>query len=72
MGLPHPEDETFTFRRFIEAMVEPFFYRLAYVDLYGIAAARQDLWGEYSHGKAGLLEHRTELRKYALSCSPHP
>lgn len=69
LGLPHPDDEAFTLRSFVATMVEPFFYWLAYVDLYGIAAARRDLWGEYSHGKAGMLEHRRELRNHVPSAS---
>lgn len=67
LGLPDSRDSTFTIRNFVESMVEPFFYRLAYVDLYGIAAARSDLWGEYSHGRAGLQEHQQELQHQKAS-----
>lgn len=65
LGLPYPDDCPFTVRSFVASLVEPFFYRLAYVDLYGLAAARRDLWPEYSHGKAGILEHRRLLRRYS-------
>lgn len=70
LGLPYPDDCAFTVRSFVESLVEPFFYRLAYVDLYGLAAARSDLWPEYSHGKAGVLEHRRLLRGYSEMPTP--
>ena len=30
--------------RFISELVVPFFYRLAYIDRFGLSAAREDLW----------------------------
>ena len=72
LGLPYPGEGAFTVRSFVASMVEPFFYRLAYVDLYGLAAARHDLWGEYSHGKAGILEHRRILRNYSVPAPAYP
>ena len=53
----------FTLEHFVAELVEPFFYRLAYVDLYGLPAARADLWPELSHGEAGLREHRLDVRR---------
>ena len=47
---------------FVRELVVPFFYRVAYVDKYGLQAARDDLWGEYSHGYAGYEEYLSELR----------
>jgi hypothetical protein len=38
-------------------------YRLAYVDCYGLGAARTDLWPEYSHGKDGLREYSQDVRR---------
>ena len=35
--------------RFIRELVVPFFYRVAYVDRFGLAAAKDDLWKEYPH-----------------------
>ena len=35
--------------KFIWELVVPFFYRVAYVERYGLEAARNDLWKEYSH-----------------------
>ena len=35
--------------RFIRELVVPFFYRVAYVDQFGLAAAKDDLWKEYPH-----------------------
>jgi hypothetical protein len=63
LGLTYPWDPPFTLRDFLVDLVQPFFYRLAYVDLYGLPAARTDLWPEYSHGKTGLLEHARDVRR---------
>ena len=46
---------------FIYHIVIPFFYRLAYVDYYGLQATKNDLWGEYSHGNDGIREHCIEM-----------
>ena len=63
LGLTYPWDPPLNLRSFVAGLVEPFFYRLAYVDVYGLAAARTDLWLEYSHGEAGLREHRQDVRR---------
>ena len=63
LGFGFPWDPAFTLEYFLTAIVEPFFYRLAYVDLYGLTAARTDLWPEHSHGIAGLIEHREDVRR---------
>ena len=47
----------YSLSRFVENLVEPFFFRLGYVDLHGLAAARSHLWPEYSHGLCGLWQH---------------
>ena len=58
LGFDYPWDPPLTLSQFMTSLVEPFFFRLAYVDLYGVAAARADLWPEHSHGKAGIREHK--------------
>lgn len=63
LGLTYPWDPPFTLEHFVAELVEPFFYRLAYVDLYGLPAARADLWPEYSHGAVGLREHKQDIRR---------
>ena len=63
LGFPYPWDPAFTLECFLTDIVEPFFYRLAYVDLYGLTAARIDLWPEYSHGFVGLVEYREDVRQ---------
>lgn len=68
LGLSYPWDTPLTLETFVSGLVEPFFYRLAYVDLYGLTAARNDLWPEYSHGGEGLREHQEDVRR--LSGSP--
>ena len=50
--LPLPE--------FIIEAVLPFLYRLSYVEHFGLQRARDNLWGEYAHGKKGLLERKEE------------
>ena len=64
LGLPYPWDPSFGLTDFIAELVEPFFYRLAYVDFYGLEAARSDLWGEYPHYELGALEHSRYVRSH--------
>ena len=52
-------------RGFLEELVIPFFYRLSYTEKFGIAASRNDLWGEYSHDEEGLTEYLTEISIFA-------
>ena len=47
---------------FINTRVIPFFYRVAYVDRYGLQAARNDLWPEYSHER-GHQEYLRDILK---------
>ena len=47
---------------FINTRVIPFFYRVAYVDRYGLQAARNDLWAEYSH-EGGPQEYLRDILK---------
>ena len=63
LGFSYPWDPPLTLEQFVTGLVEPFFYRLAYVDLYGLAAARDDLWREHSHGEAGIREHKKNVRR---------
>ena len=63
LGFTYPWDPPLTLRQFIAALVEPFFYRLAYVDLYGLKAAKTDLWPEYSHGRKGHREHALDVQR---------
>ena len=63
LGFPYPWDPAFTLEYFLTDIVEPFFYRLAYVDLYGLTSARIDLWPEHSHGFVGLVEYGEDVRR---------
>ena len=65
LGLTCSPSRRPSLRWLIESLVVPFLYRLAYVDRFGVEAARRDLWGEYSHGRAGLDEYRQEIAAYA-------
>ena len=65
LGLKYAAERTLTLERFIPELVIPFFYRLSYTDWYGLSAAREGLWGEYSHGDAGLREYQDEILQLA-------
>ena len=65
LGLKFKDNRHLGLRNFLEKLVIPFFYRLAYTDKFGIAASQNDLWGEYSHGEEGPREYRTEISNYA-------
>ena len=56
-------------QRYLPELVIPFFYRLSYTDRFGLIAARADLWGEYSHGDAGVREYQNEVLRIGSS---HP
>lgn len=47
--------------RFVDDLVVPFFYRVAYAERFGIARVRQDLWDEYRHGPDGLRDRLSDL-----------
>ena len=65
LGLKFPDNRNLSIRGFLEELVIPFFYQLSYTEKFGIAASRNDLWGEYSHGEAGPREYRTEISNFA-------
>lgn len=65
MGIKLSRERNLTLEQFLYELLIPFLYRLGYVDRYGIAAAHNDLWGEYSHSDAGYDEHRRTMAQYA-------
>lgn len=65
LGIRHIPDRKLRVKNFILTLVIPFFYRLSYTEKFGITAARNDLWGEYSHGEKGQIEYIEELRYLA-------
>ena len=65
LGLNFATGRNLTLERFMPELVIPFFYRLSYTDRYGLSAAREDLWGEYSHGDAGVREYQDEIVQLA-------
>lgn len=65
LGIKFTRERNLTLERFLYELLIPFLYRLAYVDRYGITAARNDLWGEYSHDNAAYDEHRRKMAQYA-------
>ena len=56
-------------QKFVPQLVIPFFYRLSYIERYGLAAAKDDLWGEYSHADAGIREYEEEILRIAAASS---
>ena len=69
LGLQFPDNRSLSVRGFLEQLVIPFFYQLSYIEKFGIAASRNDLWGEYSHDKQGLTEYLTEI---SISAKQNP
>ena len=67
LGLRCASERNLTLERFMCELVVPFFYRLSYTDHYGLTAARDNLWGEYSHGDAGIQEYQSEILRIATS-----
>ena len=61
LGLKYRESQQLCIEDFIYELVIPFFYRLSYTDKFGIDRVRRDLWGEYSHGDKGQMEHFLEI-----------
>ncbi len=65
LGIKRGNNRNFSIKNFLPELVIPFFYRLSYTEKFGIAASRNDLWGEYSHGEEGLGEYRSEIFNFA-------
>ena len=65
LGIKYGNNKGLCIERFLYDLVIPFFYRFSYTEKFGIAAARNNLWGEYSHGKAGPMEYEAELLNIA-------
>lgn len=65
LGLQFLAGRRTTLKEFIDELVVPFFYRLAYTDLHGLAASRDSLWAEYSHGERGLREYLADVARIA-------
>ena len=65
LGLQVLAERRTTRREFMDELVVPFFYRLAYIDHHGIQAAQQALWGEYAHGDLGLQQYLSSLVEIA-------
>ena len=65
LGLQLLAERRTTLREFMDEMVIPFFYRLAYTDRYGIRASRQHLWDEYDHGDLGFQQYLSSIADIA-------
>ena len=65
LGLKLGNNRHLSIKVFLEGLVIPFFYRLSYIDKFGLTASQNDLWGEYSHGNQGLREYLAEIAHYA-------
>ena len=62
LSISYASADTLTLKEFILKLVVPFFYRLSYVERYGVERATRELWGEYSHGQQGIAEYDQEMR----------
>ena len=67
LGINYYPDRNLTIGRIVNELVIPFFYRLSYVDRFGLNVARRDLWREYSHGEMGHREYRADILKISSS-----
>ena len=65
LGLNFAVARNLTLERFILELVIPFLYRLSYTDRHGLTAAKTDLWGDYSHGDAGVREYEDDILRLA-------
>ena len=65
LGLKYRDNTQLCIEDFLHELVIPFFYRLSYTDKFGIDRARNNLWGEYSHGDKGQIEHFLEITDIA-------
>ena len=65
LGIGYAPEKKLTMSRLFYGLIIPFFYRLSFTERYGLTAARNELWGEYSHGNAGHQEHLKEMRAIA-------
>ena len=58
--LGEPAIANLPLHEFIPAAVLPWLYRLSYVERFGLAAAQENLWDEYSHYQDGAQEWLSE------------
>ncbi len=65
LGLKYGGNRNLRIKEFLLELVIPFFYQLSYIAQFGVAASRTELWGEYSHGKKGLVEYEMEMLNLA-------
>ena len=65
LGLQLLADRRTTLKEFMDELVVPFFYRLSYTDVHGLAGAREYLWAEYSHGDRGVREYLSDVADIA-------
>ena len=65
LSLQYGGHRNFRIEQFFPELVIPFFYKLSYTEEFGIASSREDLWGEYSHGKKGRAEYEAEMLNLA-------
>lgn len=62
LSISYASADELALRDFILELVVPFFYRLSYVERYGLEKTARELWGEYSHGQQGITEYDREMR----------
>lgn len=65
LGLKYGGKRHLRLKDFLEQLVIPFFYRLAYVAQFGYPASHEHLWKDYSHGDKGIQEYHDELATIA-------
>ena len=61
LGISYAPTRNLTLQRFVQEIVIPFLYRLAYADRHGLEAAQAHLWGEYFHGNEGHRQYQRDM-----------
>ena len=72
LGLHNSPDHKISLIEFIQELIIPFLYRLSYVEKFGLQATKDNLWGEYSHGQAGINEYNLEVSRKNRRNKPCP
>ena len=61
LSLRYGKARNFRIKNFFPELVIPFFYRLSYIEKFGITASQKNLWGEYSHDEKGSTEYKVDM-----------
>lgn len=72
LGIQNSPNTKISIAIFLQKWVIPFLYRLSYTEKFGLKAAQNNLWSEYSHGQTGIEEYNSEVNRKNPRNSPCP